>query len=368
MRCSALILLLTACSVAPPPAPQLPSACAVSEAPVPGPLAEERSGTMDPLARAEVFVREARQTGDPGFYTLADQATSCALARTPSDPDALWMRAHLLVQFHDFAGAESVAAGLVETRGDWGDHMLLGDALMEQGDLGDAAAAYDRALELRGGDLRLYDRLSWLQGDLAGATSWAERAVHAASPADPEPFAWALTHLGWLHALAGAPAPEIQHALLVQPGYPPAHLARGLLRLHAGHEGADRDLRAAGPTFAALRALAELDDTVDLEAAAALDPRGHAAWLADRDPERAIALLEVELEDRQDATTKMAWAYATHLAGGEAEAVAREALATGIIEPEVLLQASVVLDDPELRARALAMGPGLLPSQRAVQP
>jgi hypothetical protein len=110
-----------------------------------------------------------------------------------------------------------------------------------------------------------------------------------------------------------------------------------------GHPGAADDLRAAGARFDALRALADLDPSIDLDTFGHLDPRGYAIWLADHDPERALRLLDAERRSRQDATTQMAWAYATHRAGGDGTAAARQALATGFRDPEVLRQGAVVL-------------------------
>jgi hypothetical protein len=70
---------------------------------------------------------------------------------------------------------------------------------------------------------------------------------------------------------------------------------------------------------------------------------------------------------RQDAVTRMARAYAAwraHDTTIDAAAEARAALATGCVEPRVLLFGGRILQDDALIAKAIGMGPGLLPSER----
>jgi tetratricopeptide (TPR) repeat protein len=192
-----------------------------------------------PVEVARLRIEEGHRTGDPGFYALAE----------PNDPEARRHLVHIAIQFHQFASAEADARALATETDSWSDWMLLGDAQMEQGKLEDAGASYQRAMDQRPG-LPLYDRaawLRWLTGDVDGAVALQERAVAAGSSADPEPYAWVLTRLGWLHALRGEPAPEIDYALELLPDYPPARFARGRIRLPRrrpdgrGHARARRD-------------------------------------------------------------------------------------------------------------------------------
>jgi tetratricopeptide (TPR) repeat protein len=344
--------------------------CTLLRAPAPGPMAEARAQTSAPLALAQLFVKEARLTGDAGFYTLADSAIDCALVGAPEDREARRLRAHVHIQFHRFAEVEAEARKLTAERASWIDWALLGDALMEQGKLDDAADAYQSAMDLRPG-LEMYDRVAWLRwlwGDVAGAVALQREAVAAGNPRDPEPLAWALTRLGWLNALQDRPSPEFDAALALVPAYGPAHFHRGRVRLAAGDAaGAAADLRAAGATVEAVWALSEIDPTASVEAVRSQDPRGYAIWLTPREPAAALALLEEEYKVRQDATTRMARAWAASRAGDtriDTQAEAKAALATGSVEPRVLRMGSQLLGEPALLERALAMGPGLLPSER----
>ena len=242
------LLLLLACADPPAPvAPKITGPCATLSAQTPGPLAEERAKAKGaPLAIARLHVREARLSGDPGFYTLANLALDCALSRDPADREAARLKAHVQLQFHRFSAVEAQARQLTsDPQAGWMDWMLLGDALMEQGELDSAGDAYQRALNLRP-SIELYDRVAWLRwlwGDVQGAVEMQEMAVSAGSPLDPEPLAWVLTRLGWLHALTGKPAPEIDAALALLPDYKPARYARGRIRLTAGDMAGSADRR-----------------------------------------------------------------------------------------------------------------------------
>jgi tetratricopeptide (TPR) repeat protein len=382
----AMLLFLLACS-SPGVPPKAPDACAIMATPAPGPLAEQREKAGgDALGLARLRIREARLTGDPGFYTLAETALDCALLRAPDDTEATRLRVHLLIQFHRFAEAEVAAKALQAgptKDASFLDYALYGDALMEQGKLDDAGTAYQTAVDLRPG-LEMYDRIGWLRwlwGDVKGALEMQALAVSAGSSLDPEPFAWVLTRMGWLHVITGEPAPELDQALAQVPDYPPARFARGRVRLAASElAGAIDDLRTAGPTVEATRARAEAGDaTADVRAVGAQDPRGYAIWLSDSavasDREKAVGLLEAELKVRQDAVTRMALAYARFMAGGDTASLRAEVdsvLATGIVEPRVLLQGGLILGDEnpvpadarDLLERALDSGPGLLPSEQ----
>lgn len=365
MRRAMLCWLLAACAGSTPPS--RPDPCLIARV-APGPEAARIPALSDPLEVARVRISEARLTGDPGFYELARQAVTCARVQGSDAIETDWLDAHLLLQLHHFAEAEAVALSLVERRGAWQDQMLLSDARMEQGELASAADALQQALDTHP-SLAVYDRaawLAWLHGQAEHALYLQRQAVSLGSEADPEPLAWALTQLGWWQAMRGGGGEAIDAALRLVPAYRPALQARGRLRLHAGdREGARADLLAAGETVAAKAALAELDPSVDVRAVGAQDARGFAIWLAPRDPAAAVVLLERELTDRQDAFTRLAHAFAVHHAGGQAKAEAQQALDTGIIEPEALAMAAVVLSRPDLMERARAAGPGLLPSWRA---
>lgn len=328
-----------------------------------------------PLPLAKAWIAKARTTGDAGFYTLAEQALDCQISRNPDDVDAVRLKAHVWIQFHRFAEVEKIATELVATHAGVLDYMLLGDAQMEQGKLDAARESYQKAMNIRP-SIDLYDRVGWLRwlwGDIDGAEEMANLAVQAGTTDDPETFAWVLTRLGWLHALRGKPYPEIEAALRLVPHYKPALFANARIIMESDPELAAAQLREVGATVEARWALLEFEPNVTVDAVPPWladvklqDPRGYAIAISDADPAAALAILDEELKVRQDATTHMAHAYALYAANlPGAEPEARAALATGIVEPRVLLQAGQILEDPALLVRARSFGPGLTKIERA---
>jgi tetratricopeptide (TPR) repeat protein len=350
------------------PAENVDESCTLAFVPSPGPLSEQTAAATDPVALAELRIREARLASDPGFLTLAELAVDCALSREPRDVAARRWKGHIDLQFHRFAQAEQRLTELVAETDHWRDHLLLGDAKMEQGDLDGAERSYERALDERP-TIESYDRtaqLAWLRGDLQGAIAQETLAFGAAHEDDPEVAAWVATALGTWKMYAGETPNELGLALKLLPDYPHAHLALGRYWLSLGEEQRARHhLQEAGPTVAATRALSELDRSADVSAVRLQDPRGYGLWLALTDPAAALPLLEAELSSRRDATTVIGREWVAWRAGApfSTEAV-REALATGIAEPQVLLMAGELLGDGALKARAAAVPAGLLPSER----
>jgi hypothetical protein len=187
------------------------------------------------------------------------------------------------------------------------------------------------------------------------------------SGADAEVTAWVATALGTWKMYSGEPPNELGLALRAMPHYPHAHLALGRFWLWKGEtERARQQLKEAGPTVAAVRALSEIDPSADVSQVRLQDPRGYALWLALRDPAAALPLLDGELDARRDATTVIGREWVAFRANAPfSEEAVRKALATGIAEPSVLLMAAEVLRDPALAARAASIPAGLLPSERA---
>lgn len=367
-----LLWLAWACSpVRPPPPATSPGPCDVVRA--------AGGRPENALADAERHLQQARINADEGEYTLADNAVACWLQGAPNDSNALLLQARIMTQQHRFAEAAAAARVLAETTGGWEAWLAVGDAELELGNNDAAAAAYQKVAELRPGIL-LYDRvgwLRWLEGDEVGAREMMELAVAAGSPADPEPLAWALVRLGWLNALQGAPAPQLDAALALVPNYAPALLARGKLRLfEADPEGAfvgepaDSFPPALEAGLADLRALPNhLDallfrrDYEPVKLTMFLDRRGWADAVAAEFPAEALSVIEQELTVRHDDVSLMYQAWISAKAGRpNATELAKAALARGCPEPRVLHHAAMILFDPQLARRAL--GPGLTASER----
>lgn len=348
-----------------PDTPDAP-ACVVLEAQVPGPLAEARAGERDALAVAELFFEEAWLGGDDGFNTLAEQAVACARSRQGDTVAVRRALARLSLSFHRFSEAEARFRALFAETGDPGDAMAMGDALRELGRLDEAAEAYQLAVNVVPGPYAL-GRVGWLRqawGDLEGAEQMWLQALELSD--EPLDRAWVLGELGWLHAIQGKSASELDQAVSLAPTYARARLLRARIRIHAGdHGGAREDLALAGPGFDAKRALWEIDPSTDLEAACPSSKLGCGAWLAESDPARALALLDEERAARPNAVLRVAAAYAAFRLGKDTRDEVLAALESGTREPQTLVQAGLILGHQGLLEQALATGPGLFPSERA---
>jgi tetratricopeptide (TPR) repeat protein len=311
------------------------------------------------------FIAKARLTNDGGFYTVAEQAAACLDKMSPSDPAALLLRGHVLHQMHRFREAETIARRLVTLREFVLDFGLLGDVLLEQGRLTEAADAYQKMIDLKP-FYQSYVRaahLRWLKGDLEGAIAMMTAAVKSASPRDPESVAWAYVRLATYQLQRGQFGEAermIASSLQYVPDYAAALLVRGRIQLAenkpqeavASLEKAARlnPLPEYNWTLAdALRSVNRLDDATAAEQivlADTGDPRTVALYLATRqmDVDKAVDLARAELEKRNDVFTldALAWALARTGRIEEASTVMSRALVEGTQDGRLFLHAAAI--------------------------
>jgi tetratricopeptide (TPR) repeat protein len=313
------------------------------------------------------FVARARVNGDPGDYTLAEQAAACLESRRPADPAALLLEGHVFHQLHRFADAERIARDLVARRGSVLDYGLLGDAVMEQGRLDEAAEAYQKMIDLKP-FYQSYTRaahMRWLKGDLDGAIEAMRLAIGAASPRDPESVAWSWTRLAGYELQAGRIGEAnaaAANALKFLPDYPAALLVQGRILLSTERVAdAVPVLRRAArlnplPEYQwaltdalRLQRLGTEADALEQELVtrgSAADPRTVSLYLATRRTKapRALALAEAELRTRADIFTLDAHAWALVASGRIPEAlpVITRAVSEGTQDGRLFLHAGVI--------------------------
>jgi tetratricopeptide (TPR) repeat protein len=363
-------------------------------------LQQEIREANHPAAKLErlgwLYVSRARTKHDPGFYKLAEQAAACIEKSDHDSAAALLLRGHVQQNLHRFREAERAARRLVARRASPFDYGLLGDALMEQGRLNEAAAAYQKMVDLRPG-LESYSRaahLRWLHGDLEGATALMRLAARAGGPRNAEPTAWAYSRLA-LYELQSA---EFDHAvqaardaLTLQPQYAPALLATGRVLLAKGEPAqAIEPLSEAArlnplPEYQwllaeALRAAGRVDEAVGIETeierqGAAEDPRTFSLYLAttQRGAATAVHLAEQELAVRSDVFTYDALAWSLYAAGETQRAsdAMKNALSAGTQDARLFLHAALIAaasgesgEAARFRKKADSLRHLLLPSER----
>ena len=337
-------------------------------------LREERAPARAAEQLGYRFISRARLSNDSGFYKIAEQAAACLESYQPDDPSALLLRGHILHQLHRFGEAEAIARRLVDARSFVLDFGLLGDALMEQGRLAEAADAYQKMIDLKP-FYQSYARaahLRWLKGDLDGAVRMMGSAVKAASPRDPESLAWGYARLA-AYELQRGRLDEAERtaaaSLQTVPDYASALLVSGRIRLAQKKFPQAIELleRAARlnplPDYEwtlsdALRAAGRHDEADAAEQllrrnGAADDPRTFALYLSTRtaarvpradDGQQAVELARHELTVRADVFTldALAWALVNTGEVHEASALIVRALAEGTADARLFLHASVI--------------------------
>ena len=371
-----------ACARQPPPPAPVPTAidaCVVALAPGQGQgrhaAAIERAQQEAKSSRAKaalerlgyLYVARARSHNDPGDYRLAEAVANCLQSSYPDEAAALLLRGHVLHQLHRFAEAETIARQLVARRTVVLDFGLLGDTLMEQGRLEEAAAAYQRMIDLKP-FYQSYTRaahMRWMKGDLDGALQAMRQAVSSASPRDPESSAWAHTRVALYELQAGRTAQALDAvaaALESESDYAAALLAKGriLLAQRKSAEALSALTRAATlnplPEYQwiladALRAQHRETDAAVVEQeliarGTTSDPRTVALFLATRriDEATALSLADAELAVRADVFTldARAWALAANGRVPDALSAIAPALAQGTADARLFLHAGVI--------------------------
>ena len=194
------------------------------------------------------YQQQARETGDPALYPLAEGALRRALEL--GQPRALALRglAALAASRHRFDESLVLARRALRLEpANASVYGLIGDAELELGRYERAFAAFDRMAAIRPSAVA-YARISYareLLGDTAGAIEAMQLAADAASGAR-EPSAWALVHLGNLYLGTGRPrrADTFFRASIARlPEYAPALAGR------AGVEAARGRLAAAAQLY-----------------------------------------------------------------------------------------------------------------------
>jgi tetratricopeptide (TPR) repeat protein len=178
---------------------------------------------------ADLYLQRLRETGDYEWLRRAGEAARRSLASVPAEQNAggLFMQGRVEYESHHFEAARDRASALTKIEpGKSRGFALLGDALLEFGDIDQAAAAYEEMQKRKGDPVETETRLARLeltQGGHDSARIHFEKALAVArdlSPASPEVAAWCLVQLGQLAFNLGqwdAAEKDFQAALAERP-------------------------------------------------------------------------------------------------------------------------------------------------------
>lgn len=337
-------------------------------------------GGLDLAALAGAYLKMARATGDLKWYLLAEQAARRSLANLPyQNRAALRILARVAEARHDFAEAIRLArlAG-----GDSEALSILVTSNLAQGSVDEAARAADALVRQAPGlgSFALRSLVATAQGKDDEAIADLQRAIDAEEPGETGSSAWTRTLLGRLHYrrgrlhLAGA---LYREALRILPQYPLAlvnlaelEMRQGRYRLAERHLTQVVTITRTSPNVydhAVLRGLARLHELqgnharaaalwADAEARLRQDATtgqfGHRRELArlllergrPQDAGEALALMEEELQVRQDAETLEVHAWALARAGrlSAARRSILQALRWGVRDARIFYRAATI--------------------------
>ncbi|MCG8329193.1 MAG: tetratricopeptide repeat protein [Chitinophagales bacterium] len=233
-------------------------------------LVDEKSDEAR-LALAQIYIHEARVTGEHGHYYPAALKILDGIDPAHSDDDIrfrmLAMKSGVQLSLHDFhAALKTAKEAVIINPYNAQIYGALVDAQVELGNYEEAVKMADKMVSIRP-DLRSYARVSYLReiyGDVDGAIEAMEMAVKAAYPGYEE-SAWARLTLGEMYekylTLEDAEK-QYRQILIERPDYPFAIAALGNIELQrANYDEAEKLLKKAAeiiPEFSFYESLAEL--------------------------------------------------------------------------------------------------------------
>lgn len=163
---------------------------------------------LTPTRLGNLLIRQARRTGDAKLYEQAEKALRTALDRNPTHQPAIAALATVHLARHRFTEALETARKAADADPDDPEAQgVLGDALLETGDLAAAEEQYAKLVASTPG-LFASSRLANLQqarGDSFAATETFRKALEAgeADGAPAEDRAWCLVQMGRLSFARG---------------------------------------------------------------------------------------------------------------------------------------------------------------------
>lgn len=356
----------------------------------------QTSTPSDYLNLGYLYLEQARLNSDPAAYQAASEAFSQAVALSPQDPTPILGQARTALAVHEFARAQDLAQGVLEQLPTRLDALaIVADADMAVGDLAgarEAVAMLSAGIGEAPGVAVRQAELAWLEGRWGEALDLAVAAV----PVDENNR----RRLAWYKAYAGTTAWRVgeleearRWANLALEHDPDSITA---LALSARLAVAESDLAGAAELYERATSgvpdpelVGELGDVYQelgrpddaqlqwdlvgligtLAEAEGLYDRSVARFYADHnfETERAVALAEAEIADRQDPLGYDTLAWTLYRAGRLEEALTaiETAQAGGFASAEVIYHHGMILiglgrhDEGKAHlGHALALNPG----------
>jgi tetratricopeptide (TPR) repeat protein len=193
-------------------------------------LNKEPNNTEAKINLAQLFIKEARVTGEHGhYYPGALKMLNQVVDANPKNLDQLFLalvtKAGVQLSLHEFAAAkETGEKALLLNPSNAQAYGVLVDANVELGNYEAAVFMSDKMVSIKP-DIRSYSRVSYLReihGDIPGAIQAMEMAVKSGYPGYEE-TAWAMLTLGELYKRYDQPEKALamyNEILATRPNYP----------------------------------------------------------------------------------------------------------------------------------------------------
>lgn len=319
--------------------------------------------------------RRARETADPKFYDMAEQALAASFRLSPENLEAERIRVWILLGKHEFASALERATALNKRiPDDVMTYAFLTDANVELGNYPEAEKAAQWMLNLRPGNVPGLTRAAYLRelfGDIEGAIDFMQDAYQRTPSTETEDRAWALTQLAHLHLTTGRIENAdrfLKSALVLYPDYHYALAQLGKVRTAQGRfdEAVEafqslyrvaphpenlflvaKSLSRAGRSEESRSAFADFEVKALAESGATDNSNRELIYYfvdVAGNPSEALRIARIETARRQDSPTLEAYAWALHANGMKAEAykAMASALEVGIRDATSFYHAGVI--------------------------
>ena len=175
------------------------SASAVSDRAIAQSQHKVRRSPNNPYAYyqlGDAYIQKARESGDPTYFELAEQAIRKSLSLNPEQSGARRHLAYVMALRHDFAAAAVEAEKAIAIDpSDVDAHGVMGDAYLEMGRFEQTEKAYKKMIVLKE-SLASYSRMAGLKslrGDQEGAVTDLKKAIELGQEQNQpsESIAWA---------------------------------------------------------------------------------------------------------------------------------------------------------------------------------
>ena len=200
------------------------------------------------LTLAHGYLQKVRETGDPAYYTKADELLKSAARLDSANPELLAAQGILALARHDFAGALALGKQALAQDPERARYYgVVADAQVELGQYQEAVNSLQEMVNRRP-DFDAYSRVAYareLHGDPEGAIEAMLFAIEAGSSI-PENIAWAHVQVGNRYVELGRlddATKEYDTALVITNDYAAA------LGGHAGIAAARGDLATAAALY-----------------------------------------------------------------------------------------------------------------------